>query len=254
VTTDPVTSCVPPQQKGPSVASHLPRRTAGILSSLLLAVVAVSGFAAPAHAEDGYQYWNYFHLQDGSWTFSEVGAADYTPKDGEVEGLRYGTSVGTEGIEPRADLDEVNFDTVCANEEAGSGEKRVAVVLDFGTDTGNGTPPEPRAECAVVAQDASTQQVLDQLADLRADSGLVCGIDGYPADGCGEPVKNAEVPAQEETVAFTMPASADDSGTSDAAATEDGGSDVPWGLVGVGSAVVVLAGGGFVLSRRNKAA
>lgn len=235
------------------MAVQLARRTVGIVSSLFLAVVAVTGLALPAHAEDGYQYWNYFHLADGAWAFSQVGAADYTPKDGAVEGLRYGTSVGTKGIEPRADLDEVNFDTVCADQQAAAGQKRIAVVLDYGTEEGNGTPPDPRAECAVVDQDATTQQVLDEIADLRADSGLVCGLDGYPAKGCGEPVKNAEAPAQEQPVAFTMPGGADTSGTTEAAADEDG-SDVPWGLVGVGAAVVVLGGGGLALSRRNKAA
>ncbi len=233
------------------MATLLPRRIVGIFSALFVTTMTVAGLALPAHAVDGYQYWNYFHLQNDKWEFSKVGPADFKPEDGAVEGLRYGTSTPSQGIEPRADLAEVDFDTVCADAEAGTGEKRVAVLLDYGTELGNGTPPDPRAECAVVAADASTQQVLDEIAEVRVDSGMVCGIDGYPAKGCGDPVKDAEVPANEEAVAFALPS---DAGTSDAAATsqEDGG--MQWGLVGLGALVVLIGGGAFALTRRNKAA
>ncbi|HEX6874621.1 MAG TPA: SCO2322 family protein, partial [Nocardioidaceae bacterium] len=162
----------------------LPRRIVGTLSTLLLALLVVTGTAGTAHAEDGYQYWNYFHLQKGSWTFSKVGAGDYTPADGAVEGFRFGTSTQSQGIEPRADLDKVDFEAICGTAKAPTGKKRVAVVLDFGAEMGKGQPPAPRADCAVVAKDASTQQVLEEVADLRVGSGMVCAIDGYPATGC----------------------------------------------------------------------
>jgi hypothetical protein len=236
------------------VATALPRRTVGVLSSLLLAALTVVGLSGPAHAEDGYQYWNYFHLENGSWAFSQVGPADYTPKDGTVEAFRYGTSTPSQGIEPRVDLEQVNFETVCAGQEAAQGQKRVAVVLDFGVEEGAGTPPEPRAECAVVDRAATTQQIVGEVAEVRIESSMLCAIDGYPATGCGAPVKNAEIPAEEEPVEFGLPAAAEETeatgADNDPAATEDDGNT--WLLVGLAALVVLLAAVAFVMSRRKR--
>ena len=116
------------------MASPLVRRTVGVLSTLLVTAAAVVGLSGPAHAEDGYQYWHYFHLDGDAWAFAETGPADFVPEDGAVEGFRFGTSTMSQPIEPRADLAEVDFDGVCAGTEAADGEKRVAVVLDFGSD------------------------------------------------------------------------------------------------------------------------
>lgn len=228
------------------------RRVVGAVCSLLVALIATVGLSAPAHAEGGYRYWNYFHLEDGAWAFSQVGPAEYQPEDGAVEGFRFGTSTMSQGIEPRADLDEVNFDTVCSGVEAAAGEKRVAVLLDYGTDEGVGTPPEPRAECAVVAADATTQDVLGEIADLRLEKGMVCGIDGHPATGCGDPVKNAEVPTDEEPVAFALP----DAGSAEESAADQGEDEggLPLPLVAVAALVVLLAAGGYLVSRRSKSA
>lgn len=236
--------------------ASLLHRTAGVLVSLFLAAVATTALAAPAHGEDGYQYWNYFHLDDDTWAFSQVGAADYQPEDGDVEGFRYGVSTQSQGIEPRADLTEVNFDTVCGDVEAGDGEKRVAVLLDYGTVDDDA--PEPRADCAVLPEEASTQDALDQVSQVRAENGMVCALDGYPASGCGEPVPNADVPADEEPVAFAMPASAD---TADSAATDDGGaaadpadegSDTFATLVLVAAVIAVLGMLALVINQRRR--
>ena len=231
------------------MATLLPRRVVGLLTTFLLAVVTVGSLAAPAQAEDGYQYWNYFHLHNGTWAFSKVGLGDYQPKDGDVEGLRYGTSTASQGIEPRADLTKVTFDTVCADTKPAQGKKRVAILLDFGTETGAGTPPEPRAECAVGPEQASSQQLLARVADLRLESGMTCAIDGYPVKGCGTPVKNAQVPAHEQPVAFALPS--DDAATTDGTEGDNG---IPWAPIGIGAVVVVLAGGALLMSRRSKTA
>lgn len=229
----------------------LPRRIAGTLISVLVAVSATVGLAGPAQAEDGFQYWNYFHLENGKWAFSQVGPADYQPKDGDVEGFRFGTSTVSKGIEPRADLQEVGFDSVCADAEAADGEKRVAVLIDYGIEDGAGTPPDPRAECAVVAQDASTQQVLGEVAEVRVEKAMTCALDGYPATGCGVPVADAEVPTDEQPVAFAVPGD-DADAASDSATGEDG--SLVWPLAGVAALVVLIAGAGYALSRRRKAA
>lgn len=236
------------------MATLLLRRALGALSTLLLTLLAVTGLPGIAHAEEGFEYWNYFHEKNGTWEFAQTGPAEFKPADGSIEAFRYGTSTVSQGIEPRVDLAEVDFDTVCEGTEAGADEKRVAVLLDFGTDLGHGTPPDPRAECAVVAESTTTQQVLDEVADVRVEGGMTCGIDGYPADGCGVPVKDAKVATDEQPVAFAMP----DSGTPDSreAATSETADDsgVLAPLLGVALVVLVIAGGAFALGRRNKTA
>ena len=246
-------------RKGPSLATLLPRRVVGAILSLFLAAVSVSALAAPAHAEDGYEYWMYFHLENDKWAFSQVGPADYQPKDGDVEGFRYGVSTANTGIEPRADLAEVNFDTVCGDTAAADGEKRVAVLVDYGVEMGGETPPEPRAQCAVVADDASTQDVLGEIAQVRVENAMTCALDGYPASGCGEPVKDAEVPTDEEPVAFALPidTSPDGAGTTDAGSDQAAPDEAEGGtalgpVVIVALVVVLIAVAALALSRRNK--
>jgi len=230
------------------------RRTVGVLSSLLLATLFVSGFAGTAHAKDGYRYWNYFHLTGNTWEFSQVGAGDYDPQDGDVEGYRFGTSTASQGITPRADLDEVTFDAICADEEAAAGEKRIAVVLDYGNeaDAEGATPPAPVGECAVVDAEADGQQVLQAVIDVRVEGGMTCALAGYPASGCGAPVKDAQVAANEEPVAFDLPATDAASASDDAAASTEEDSDLLWPLVGVGLVVVLIASAALAMNRRKK--
>ena len=170
------------------------QRALRTLLALVVPVLAAAGLvlttSAPAHAEAGYRYWNYAHLQGEEWTFADTGPGDFTPEDGAVEGWRYGTSTVSQGIFPRADLAEVSFDTVCADAEAAEGEKRVAVLVDFGTeaDAEGADVPDPVAECAVVPADANGSQVLESVVDVRQGDGMTCALDGYPAQGCGDPV------------------------------------------------------------------
>jgi hypothetical protein len=232
------------------------RRFFGVLAALLVACFTATAMgtalATPASAADGYRYWNYFHLTDGSWEFSQVGPGDYEPQDGDVEAYRFGTSTTNAGLPPRADLDQVGFDSVCAGEDAGPHRIRVAVLVDYGTeaDAEGTTPPAPRSACAVVGDSATGQQVLDAVAEVRSEKGLTCALDGYPVKGCGEAVAGAPTVKDEPTVAFELPGSGD--GSADEA-TEDRGS-LLWPLVGAGGLVVLIGGGGLALARRNKAA
>ena len=230
------------------------RRTVGVLSSLLLAALFVTGFAGTAHAEGGYRYWNYFHLTGQTWEFSQVGPSGYQPKDGAVEAYRFGTSASSDadGIPPRTDLSEVNFDTVCADKQAATGKKRVAVVLDYGSeaDADGATPPAPVGECAVVDAKANGQQVLDNVADVRSEDGLTCALDGYPVKGCGDPVTDVKA-TDERPVTFELPISeaASDDASSDS--TEED-SDLLWPLIGVGLAVVLVAASALAMNRRKR--
>ena len=235
-------------------------RPLAALSVLLLALLVVTGTARTADAADGYKYWNYFHVENGKYVFAETGPADVTPKDGAVEAYRYGVSSTAAGITPRTAATTYTAEDICQGTKAESGQKLVGVLIDYGTtdDAESGeTPPEPRAVCAAVPTAANGAQVLDAVADVRIEKTLTCGIDGYPVKGCSVTVKNPPAAASEAPVDFAMPKPASatsDSGSSDSAASEsDDSSDdgAPWALVGVGVLVVLLAAGGFVLSRRR---
>ena len=226
------------------------RRIAGVILSALLALMTVLAGASPSQAEDGYRYWNYSHLDGDTFAFAETGPADFVPEEGDVEGWRFGTSTVSDGIEPRADLATVSFDAVCGDSKAAADEKRVAVLVDFGTeaDADGAEVLAPRAECAVVPTAANAQLVLESVVDVRAEKGMICALDGYPATGCGAPVGDAKVQADEATVDFTLPASAE----SPAEAADDSGDGVSWPLIGVGALVLVLAAVAVPLYRRNR--
>ena len=235
-----------------------PRRVVGVLLTALLSVSAVLAGAGPSYAEDGFRYWNYSHLKGDTFEFAQTGPGDFTPKDGDVEGWRFGTSTVTTGIAPRADLATVNFDTVCGDFETATGEKRVAVLVDYGTaaDADGTEIPEPVAECAVVPENANGQQTLESVVDLRTDQSMICALDGYPAKGCGDPGGDAQVEADEATVAFTLPAAADETtvtagdDNAEAAAEEDDG--VSPALIAVLVLIAALAIVAVPLYRRNR--
>lgn len=241
-----------------SLAQRAPR----VLLALLLPVLAAAGLAlttaAPAHAEDGYRYWNYSHLQGEKWVFADTGPGDHTPEDGAVEGWRYGTSTVSQGIFPRADLAEVTFDAVCEGTEAAEGEKRVAVLVDFGTeeDAQGASVPDPVAECAVVPADATGAQVLESVVEVRQADGLICALEGYPAQGCGDPVADAQVSADEEPVSFTLPTSeeTEPAGADAAGDADEDESGFPWTLVAVLAVAAVLAALAIPLYRRKQSA
>jgi hypothetical protein len=166
-------------------------RRASVLALLGTVLALVLGLltAAPASAAN-YRYWGYYQLTDGAWTFSQKGAAETNPADGSVEGWRWAITEES-GTPPRHPRVTPTFDDVCGSAPAESGKKRVAVVLDYGRDVdGDGTtPPDPVAECAVVPTAATGAEVLAAVATVRTgDGGLICGIDNYPASGCGGPV------------------------------------------------------------------
>ncbi|MDR3083742.1 MAG: hypothetical protein LBV60_22975, partial [Streptomyces sp.] len=115
------------------------------------------------------------------------------PADGDVQGFRFAISENSQkAVKPRGDAD---FATICAKTPARDGEKRVALVLDFGTtaDAPAGErAPAPRTVCARVPENATTADALAAVAPpLRYDTNaLLCAIAGYPQKGCGEQVRD----------------------------------------------------------------
>ncbi|MFF2009221.1 SCO2322 family protein [Streptomyces sp. NPDC058195] len=226
-------------------------RRAGSAAALLVlgALLAVCG-AAPAQAA-GYRYWSFWEGSGSGWAYATQGPSLARPDDGEVQGFRFAVSEDSQSAaKPRR---APVFAEICGDTPAASGTKRIAVVLDPGTasDAPGGTaPPAPRAACAQVAPDASAAEALAKVAEpLRYDSnGMLCGIAGYPATGCGEQVSGDGNPAPAGT------ASADPSAAPSSAGTAaGGGSGGPSAGVYAGVGAVLLLGvAGVVQARRRR--
>lgn len=170
--------------------STRPPRALRVRLTLLAVLGALAALVLPAqvaHAAN-YQYWGYYQVVDGKWAFYQVGPDKSAPKDGAVEGWRWAVDDGS-GANPRVPRALPTFGAVCDATAVQSGKKRVAVVLDYGRAAdgdGKSTPPQPRAGCASVAAAATGAEVLGAVAEVRTGSGgLVCGLDSYPATGCG---------------------------------------------------------------------
>ncbi len=240
----------------------VPTRPARSLLTLLLLPVLTGLFvvagATSAQAADGYKYWNYFHVTGAKYTFAKSGPADYVPKPGSIEAYRYGVTSSADGLQPRTDPTTYTLDDLCAGTTLKPGQKRVGVLLDFGTAAdaaGGETPPKPRGACAVLPKNATGQQVLDDVADVRMQKSFLCGIDGYPVKTCSVTVKNAPAASPGQNVEFAMPAKAQKASSSTKPVKSDAerqGGGISWPLIGVIVVVVLLGAGAFALTRRNR--
>jgi hypothetical protein len=176
--------------------------------------MAAAVIGAPTtHAESLTRYWSYWNGSDGVWAYATQGAGTAIPRDGDVEAWSFVVSEGMSASPGRPPRDPGQvWQDVCGTAEPREGQKAVAVVLDFGTADiapAGETPPAPGTGCAVVDEDANGFQILSAVADVRADGGFLCGIDGYPREECApildavEPkpttVEATKVPSEEST-------------------------------------------------------
>jgi len=165
---------------------------------LAFTVAGAVGVVAPiASAETGYRYWSYWNATDestdGTWTYATEGSGTHVPVDGSVEGWRFGIAGEESRIRPSFPAD---FDSICSQQDAVEGSKRVAVVIDPGAPSqapDGENPGAVRTECVVAERNATGFQVLAQVAEVRTDAGFVCGLDGYPASECAPLVEIPEV-------------------------------------------------------------
>ncbi|MFJ8824826.1 SCO2322 family protein [Streptomyces sp. NPDC102467] len=164
------------------------RGTAGLVLGLLVALLGLT--VAPAQAA-GYRYWSFWERENHAWTYASMGPSGTTPSDGDVQGFRFAVSADSkDATRPRGTAD---FATICADTPAKSGDKRVALVIDFGTAQDapdHEVPPERRTACAQVGADATSADALASVAKpLRYNSNaLLCAVSGFPGAGCGEQV------------------------------------------------------------------
>lgn len=234
--------------------SRSPAHRLRVLAAVLTSLVSLVAWAAPASAATGagtvYQFWGYYQLADGAWTFAQTGPDASAPADGSVEGWRFAIADQADPRFPRA---TPSFEDVCGGTQAGAGQKRVAVVVDYGREADSTTgeqPPAPRAACAVAPEAATGADVLAVVAEIRLEEGLTCALDGYPATGCGDALPALPPAAAEpdQSVQLAAPTgaapTATDSPTTTAGepAGEDGSFGAPlWLALAAAAAVAAIA-------------
>jgi hypothetical protein len=154
------------------------------LSLIILLIIT----SPNASADTGYRYWGYFQATSGanSWTAAMTGPS-VEVKDGDVEGWTF-TASGSD-IPATAPMMDPDFAELCGETSEVSGKVRVGLVVDFGigeiAPVGE-TPREFFSDCVIVPKGSVGVDVLEAVLDVRvADSGLICGIAGYPEQECG---------------------------------------------------------------------
>ena len=174
-----------------------------ILLSLLIITSSLS--ISSSNAATGYRYWGYFQAQGGatSWTAAMTGPS-VEVKDGAVEGWTFVFS--NNDIPAVAPMMDPDFATLCDGIPETAGKVRVGLVVDFGDANiapEGETPMEFFSDCVVVPAGSVGLDVLKSVLDVRAgDSGLICGIAGYPAQECGAEI---EAPTTQEAVTTSAP-------------------------------------------------
>ena len=234
--------------------STIVRRSGSIFIVSVLAALFLSVLAAPAQAAS-FRYWGYYTWTDGAWAFATKGPDQTAPADGAVEGWRF--AITAESGSPRVPRADGDFETICATTEPAPGKKRVAVVVDAGlpddAPEGSAAPPAPRGECAVVAEAASGADVLAAVATARIEGGLVCALDGYPAQGCGEPVDTEPPATPDAQVALALPAAATDTETKAAGTSENDDDGTPWLPIAIGGVIIATVAGAAAYKSRSGA-
>lgn len=175
----------------------------------LLGIAAILGVpATPAHAA-AYRYWSYWHAAPGSssWGFAGSGPS-YRPSPGAVEGWRFAVSQGTGNAPaPRTDPAKA-YSRACGSRTPDSGQKLVAIVVDYGTTadapSGERPPGGVVATCTQVASNGNGFDVLRAAkVSVREKGGLICGLNGYPRTECAPVVTASPSPTPSRSASRT---------------------------------------------------
>ncbi len=211
----------------------------GPLVSLLSTLAFLTfQFASPANAAMGYRYWGYFQASAGAstWTAAMTGPS-VEVKDGDVEGWAFVFS--NSDIPASNPMMDPDFNALCGETPEAAGKVRVGLVVDFGAANiapEGETPREFFSDCVVVDKGAVGLDVLQSALEVRAgDSGLICGIAGYPSSECGAEI---EAPLTDDVVTTAAPEPVEESTSSSAPI-----------LLGVLAVMIVVT---FLINRRRR--
>ncbi len=168
-----------------------------VVSIILLTLVGVfiSLTASTSAQAASYRYWTYWTTNSGSWEFRQIGPAANIPKDGSVEGWKFAISSQSGDEQAKPSFAAVNtFQEICGTTPAVADKKRVALVVDPGSDESapEGERPGTLAStCVQTDPQATGYNVLRSVFPVRTSAGLICGIDGYPTIECADAVSDS---------------------------------------------------------------
>ena len=159
--------------------------------TVLILIIGCAQFApiTSANAADkGWRYWGYYQAAPGAtkWTAAMTGPT-VDIADGAVEGWSFVFS--SDDIPSTPPRVKPSFASICAKTKADKDTKRIGLVIDFGTKA-----YAPKGEkvqktlitCVTTAKTSQGIDVLGMAVKVRAaKSGLICGLNGYPAKECG---------------------------------------------------------------------
>jgi len=139
-------------------------------------------------AAKGWRYWGYFQAAPGKsmWTAAMTGPT-VNIADGAVEGWSFVFS--SDDVPSVAPQVKPSFKVICAGVKPDPDTKRIALVIEFGSKAW-----APKGEkvaktitrCVRTAIESQGIDVLGQIVKIRAaSSGLICGLNGFPAKECG---------------------------------------------------------------------
>jgi len=159
-------------------------------SFLILLILASSIFVLPTSqaATKGWRYWGYFQSAPGTHTWvAAMTGPTVNVADGAVEGWSFVFS--SDDVPSVAPQVKPNFKAICGTTKGDQDTKRIALVVEFGSPVWAPKGEKPRktiTECVRTAKDSQGIDVLGQAVKIRAAaSGLICGLNGFPAKECG---------------------------------------------------------------------
>ncbi len=153
-----------------------------LLASQLIPVASASA------ADKGWRYWGYYQAAPGAtkWTAAMTGPT-VDIEDGAVEGWSFVFS--SEDIPSTPPSVKPNFASICGKTKADKDTKRIGLVIDFGSQAYAPKGEKVKKTITTCVRTAKTSQGIDVLGMAikvrAAKSGLICGLNGYPAKECG---------------------------------------------------------------------
>lgn len=156
--------------------------------AIVAALLSQSFIPSAQAASKGWRYWGYYQAAANStaWKAAMTGPT-VDIADGSVEGWIF--TFSNDDVPSTPPSVKPSFASICGKTKAQKGLKRIGLVIDFGSQA-----YAPKGEkvkktivrCALTAKESQGLDVLAQEIDVRqADSGLICGFNGYPVRECG---------------------------------------------------------------------
>ncbi len=164
------------------------RKLSGVISLALVITASITLSPTASAAEKGWRYWGYYQAAPGAktWTAALTGPT-VDVKDGAVEGWSFVFSA--DDVPSIAPAIKPNFAAICGKVKAKKGMKRIALVIDFGSPSYAPEGEKVKKSFTTCVRTAKASQGIDVLGEAvkvrAAESGLICGLNGYPKKECG---------------------------------------------------------------------